>query len=87
MLDALVETAADEQIALEINAQPERLDLDWQSVQRYRDDVSFVVSTDAHSTTELDNLDLGVAQARRGWCEPDHVLNTRSLDQLQTYFA
>lgn len=86
-LDALTEKAAEEHIALEINAQPERLDLDWQSVHRYRDDVSFVVSTDAHSTDELDVLDLGVAQARRGWCEPDHLLNTRSLDDLQTYFA
>ena len=85
-LNALVKKAAEEHIALEINAQPERLDLDWQSVQRYRDNVSFVVSTDAHSTDELDVLDLGVAQARRGWCEPEHILNTRSLDDLQAYF-
>lgn len=86
-LDALVEKAAAEQIAFEINAQPERLDLDWHSVKQYRGEIPFVVSTDAHSTAELDFLDLGVAQARRGWCEPDHVLNTKPLDDLQAYFA
>lgn len=86
-LDTLVETAAEERIAFEINAQPERLDFDWRSVKQYRGDVPFVVSTDAHSTAELDALDLGVAQAQRGWCEADHVLNTNPLDELQEYFA
>lgn len=86
-LDALVDKAAAEQIAFEINAQPERLDLDWHSVKHYRGEIPFVVSTDAHSTAELDFLNLGVAQARRGWCEPDHVLNTKPLDDLQEYFA
>lgn len=81
-LDAVVESAAAEGVALEIDAQPARLDLDWSAVERYRDDVDFVVSTDAHDTGELDYLHLGVAQARRGWCEPADVLNTRPLEDL-----
>ncbi|MFB6196182.1 MAG: DNA polymerase/3'-5' exonuclease PolX [Haloplanus sp.] len=75
-LDAVVEAAADNDVALEINAQPERLDLDWAAVKRHRDAVDFVVSTDAHDVEELDFMHLGVAQARRGWCEPSDVLNT-----------
>ena len=37
-----------------------------------------VISTDAHRVHELDNLELGVAQARRGWVSPEQVVNTRS---------
>lgn len=78
--------AAANSVAIEINAQPERLDLDWHAVKEYRDTVEFVVSTDAHTTGELDLIHLGVAQARRGWCEAENILNTRSADALLSYF-
>ncbi|MFB6167134.1 MAG: DNA polymerase/3'-5' exonuclease PolX, partial [Candidatus Nanohaloarchaea archaeon] len=74
-------------VAVEINAQPKRLDLDWRNVKEYRDRVKFVVSTDAHSTGELGLLHLGVAQARRGWCEDGHLLKTRSLDDIRDFFS
>ncbi|WP_311172023.1 PHP domain-containing protein [Halobellus ordinarius] len=86
-LDAVARTAARENVALEINGQPERLDLVWQAVKEHRDTVAYVVSTDAHTTSELDFLHLGVSQARRGWCEPEHVLNTRSLSDLLSFFG
>jgi len=85
-LDRLVATAADERVAIEVNSQPARFDLDWASIKEYRDAVEYVVSTDAHTTGELDLLHLGVSQARRGWCEADDVLNTRPLDDLRSYF-
>jgi DNA polymerase (family 10) len=85
-LDAVLETAAEEGVAVEINAQPKRLDLDWQAVAAHRDAVDVVVSTDAHTTGELDFMHLGVSQARRGWCESADVLNTRSLDDLRAAF-
>ncbi|WP_135823803.1 DNA polymerase/3'-5' exonuclease PolX [Halorussus ruber] len=85
-LEAVVETAAEEGIALEINAQPERLDLDWQHVKEYRDDATYVVSTDAHTTAGLDFMHLGVAQARRGWCTADDVLNAKPVDEVQSFF-
>lgn len=86
-LDAVAEAAAANNVAVEINAQPDRLDLDWQSVKTYRDMVRYVVSTDAHTTESLDYMRLGVSQARRGWCEPEHVLNTRSVEGLLEYFG
>ncbi|MFB6092619.1 MAG: helix-hairpin-helix domain-containing protein [Haloquadratum sp.] len=85
-METVIETAAKEGVAIEINAHPERLDLDWASVKEYRDQVQYVVSTDAHTTGELDFLHLGVAQARRGWCETGDVLNTRSIDSLLSFF-
>jgi DNA polymerase (family 10) len=82
-LDAVMAAAGAAGVAVEINAQPSRLDLDWTSVKEYRETVSFVVSTDAHAVGDLDNVDLGVAQARRGWCEAADVVNTRDLDGLR----
>ena len=81
-----MEKAAGEGIAIEINAQPGRLDLDWASVKEYRDTVDYVISTDAHTAGELDLLHLSVAQARRGWCQAGDVLNTRPLEDLRSAF-
>lgn len=86
-LEKVAGVAAEESVALEINSQPERLDLDWRNVKEYRDQVKYVVSTDAHSTSELELMHLGVSQARRGWCEKENVLNTRSLEELRSYFG
>lgn len=82
-LDKIVEVAAEENVALEINSQPARLDLPWRDVKKYRDKVDYVVSTDAHSPSELEYMHLGVAQARRGWCEQENILNTLPLEDLK----
>lgn len=81
-LDAVMAAAADHGVAIEINAQPDRLDLDWAAVKDYRDTVSYVISTDAHVTSSLEYMHLGVAQARRGWCESGDIVNTKPLDEL-----
>jgi DNA polymerase (family 10) len=86
-MDTVMETAADERVAIEINAQPPRLDLDWASIKTYRDTVTYVVSTDAHTTGELDFMHLGVSQARRGWCETVDILNSRSVEDLLSWFG
>jgi DNA polymerase (family 10) len=63
---------------LEINAQPDRLDLtDTHARAAAEAGVGIVISTDAHRVHELDNLELGVAQARRGWIRPEQVVNAR----------
>ena len=85
-MESVMQTAAEENVAIEINAQPERLDLDWASVKEFRETVSYVVSTDAHTTGELDRMHLGVAQARRGWCTASNVLNTQPLDDVLSAF-
>jgi DNA polymerase (family 10) len=46
--------------------------------------LKLAISTDAHREAELDYLRFGVDQARRGWLEPDDVLNTRSWSDLRT---
>jgi DNA polymerase (family 10) len=69
---------------LEINAQPDRLDLsDTLARAAGEAGVGIVVSTDAHRTWELANLQLGVAQARRGWLAAEQVVNTRPWSEIK----
>lgn len=76
-LDAVIEKAASTGVALEINADPHRLDLDWRVLRRARDrGVAISIGADAHSAAGIANVEYGVAVARKGWLGPDDVLNT-----------
>lgn len=86
-MDRITEKAAENNIALEINSQPSRLDLPWDLVKEHRKKVKFVVSTDAHTTGELDYLHLGTSQARKGWLKKEDILNTQKLEKLVEYFS
>lgn len=69
---------------LELNAQPERLDLNDVHCKLAKElGVKLVISTDAHSQEDLDSMRLGINQARRGWLEAKDVLNTRPLAQFK----
>ena len=69
---------------LEINAQPDRLDLkDTMARAAVDAGVKIVISTDAHRVHELANLELGVFQARRGWLTKDDVVNTRPWPEVR----
>ena len=82
-VERVLEAAAREGVALEINCQPDRLDLPDHLARPARDKgVRFVVSTDSHATREFEALPYGVAQARRGWLTADDVLNTRGPDEF-----
>ena len=82
--EAVLAAAAEHGKFLEINSQPDRLDLiDMHARAAAEAGVGVVVSTDAHRVYELNNLELGVAQARRGWLSAEHVVNTRSWRDVQ----
>lgn len=73
---------------LELNAQPERLDLTETACRMARDHGVLVsIDSDAHSVAGLDDLRYGVNQARRGWLEKADVLNTRTLAKLRPLLA
>jgi DNA polymerase (family 10) len=77
-LEQVIEAALERGCFLEINAQPERLDLDDVQAKMAKDmGLMLAINTDAHSVAELDYMRFGVGQARRGWLEADDVLNTR----------
>ena len=82
-LDRAIEAAARHGVALEINCQPDRLDLPDALVHSARQrGVRFVISTDSHAVHEFDNLRYGVDQARRGWLRAEDVLNTRDTQDF-----
>ena len=80
----ILRIAREEGCALEIDSQPDRLDLtDTACIAAKRAGVKVVISSDAHSTRDFALLDYGINQARRGWIEKDDVLNTRPLKNLR----
>ncbi|MDO8435035.1 MAG: DNA polymerase/3'-5' exonuclease PolX [Candidatus Binatus sp.] len=80
----VLRAARGEGCALEVNSQPDRLDLvDTACMAAKHAGVKLVISTDAHSSNGFDLIELGLAQARRGWIEPSDVLNTRPLRDLR----
>lgn len=82
-VEAVLEACLEADVAVEINANPRRLDLNDRHVARARElGVKVVINTDAHRIGTLDLMRFGVEQARRGWLEADQVLNTRPLDEL-----
>jgi DNA polymerase (family 10) len=82
-IEAVLEAAAENGVALEVNGQPDRLDLDDVWARRATEaGALLVLNSDAHSARQLDNMRYAVATARRGWVEPRNVLNTLPLKRL-----
>lgn len=87
-LDEVVAAAADTGTALEINANPRRLDLPGEMVHRAVEaGAPLAISCDAHRVGELDNLRYGVATAQRGWATPADVVNCRGVSDLLGFVA
>jgi DNA polymerase (family 10) len=83
-LERIMDAAAQRGCFLELNAQPSRLDLGDAACRMAKDKgVKVAVSTDAHSTGQLDYMRFGIGQARRGWLESGDIINTRRLRDLQ----
>ncbi len=87
-LDEILACAAENGVAMELNAHPHRLDLrDIDLMAAKKRGVKIVISTDAHSIADLDLMPYGVEQARRAWLEPEDVLNTLPVSDLLTAFG
>jgi DNA polymerase (family X) len=82
-MEAVFAAAAEEGVALEINAHPRRLDLEDVYARRaIEKGIRLSVNTDAHSPADLDLMHFGIATARRGWVQPQDVLNTWEMERL-----
>ena len=82
-MERLMKAALERGCFLELNAHPDRLDLNDIHCKMTKEmGLKVAISTDAHSMGDLEFMRFGVGQARRGWLEPGDVLNTRSLKEL-----
>lgn len=83
-IEQIIDAAKETKTLLEINAFPDRLDLnDIHTKLAKEQGVRFVLGTDSHSVNHLDFMRFGVATARRGWLEKKDVLNTASEKQIE----
>ncbi len=86
--DAIFRAAADTGTALEINGSLERLDLKDAHISRARElGAALVINTDAHTTEGLGNMEYGVSQARRGWCEKGDIVNCMGVDEFMAWLG
>ena len=85
--DKILRAAKEYNVILEINSYPERLDLNDQNIRRAKEaGVKMVINTDAHHKDQLKFIELGIAQARRGWAEGEDIINTKPLNTLLKSF-
>ncbi len=83
-LEQIITTAQERNIALEINAFPDRLDLNDKNIKLAKElKAQFVISTDSHNRSHLPFMQFGVATARRGGCTKNDIINTQPLNQLK----
>jgi DNA polymerase (family 10) len=86
-LHKVIDAAIANQVIIEINANPNRLDLDWRYWHRAAErGLRCAINPDAHSTEGLDCYRAGVNIARKGWLRAEQVLNCRSAAEVQQWF-
>lgn len=82
----LLATAKEEGVVMELNANPQRLDLDWRVLQDARKKgVLFSINPDAHSLEGLHDISYGVGIARKGWLEKKDVVNTMPVREMEKF--
>ncbi|MBI4652580.1 DNA polymerase/3'-5' exonuclease PolX [Candidatus Desantisbacteria bacterium] len=85
-LREVFKAALDYNVIMEINAYPDRLDLnDIHALQAKETGLKLAISTDAHSSSQMELMVYGVYTARRAWLEPEDVINTYTLKELKTF--
>ena len=86
-LERVFDAAADTRTVLEVNAYPDRTDLNGPYAKLAMEHgVTLIVDTDSHSTEQLAYMRFGVGTARRGWLEKRNIVNTKSYEEILTFF-
>ncbi|MBI3627770.1 MAG: DNA polymerase/3'-5' exonuclease PolX [Candidatus Sungbacteria bacterium] len=82
-IEAIIKAAKRTKTILEINSYPDRLDLKDEHIMKAREaGVLFSIDSDAHAVSHFGLLEYGIAQARRGWCEKKHIINTLPYEKM-----
>jgi len=82
----IIDCAAETRTIIELNCNPQRMDMDWRWWKRARDKgVLCSINPDAHSTLGLHHLGLGVRIARKGWLRKQDIFNTRSVAEVEAF--
>ncbi|MDO8486655.1 MAG: PHP domain-containing protein [Candidatus Staskawiczbacteria bacterium] len=85
--DKILKVAKETGTILEINSSPQRLDLNGFYIRRAKTEgVKMIINTDSHHKDQLNLMEYGVSQARRGWAESTDIINTQPIEKLLKYF-
>jgi len=85
--DRILKIAKETKTVLEINAWPERLDLNDKNIKKAKEaGVKMVINTDSHDKDHMQFMEFGVFQARRGWAEKSDIINSQPLIKLLSHF-
>ncbi|WP_377888235.1 DNA polymerase/3'-5' exonuclease PolX [Alkalihalobacillus sp. R86527] len=85
--EKLIALAKETNTALELNANPNRLDLAATWLRKAQEeDVKIMINTDAHHMDMLEHMEIGVSAGRRGWLRKESVINTFTVDELEAFF-
>ncbi len=85
-IDLLISLAKETNTALELNANPNRLDLAAEHIKKAQEaGVKIAINTDAHNLEMLEDMKVGVSTGIKGWLKPETVLNTYNLDELKIF--
>ena len=86
--DRIFDRAAERGVIIEINGNPNRLDVDWRHLGNAIDrGVIFSINPDAHSIAELSHVISGTWVARKAGLQPKHIFNTKSVEEVEEIFA
>jgi DNA polymerase (family 10) len=86
-LERIFNSAARRGVAIEINGDPRRMELDWRYWPHARElGILTAINPDAHGQRQLDFVEFGVAIARKGWLEPEQIINTWTLTRVKRFF-
>lgn len=84
--DEIFRVAAERRVAIEINANPRRLELDWRYLRQAKAaGCIFAINPDAHHTSAIEDVAYGIGVGRKGWLEADDVINTKTLAQFRKW--
>ncbi|MYL53275.1 DNA polymerase/3'-5' exonuclease PolX [Pontibacillus yanchengensis] len=85
-IEQLIQGAKETGTALELNANPNRLDLSWEYLTKAQEEgVRIAINTDAHTYSMLEHMEIGVGIGRKGWLRKENVLNTWTKEQLSLF--
>lgn len=86
-VEKILDAAVANKVAIELNANPRRLDMDWRHWKRaIEKGVVCAINPDAHRTGGFEHTRHGVRIARKGWLEKDQILNCRSVQEVREFF-
>jgi len=86
-MEIIIEACIQHNVVIEINANPNRLDIDWRWIHfGLNKGALFSINPDAHKTTGLKDMEFGIGVARKGGLPSDHCLNAFSLEQIENHF-